>query len=99
MSEQTKEELQVSADTLRRDLADLEKQGLAQKNHGGAIALDISAMNRQGRNALLPQTKQRLGRLVASKIPAGSTLFVRAGRAATRRRRGRPGRPWTSAPW
>lgn len=45
------EKLQVSADTLRRDLADLEKQGLAQKNHGGAIALDISAMNRQGRNA------------------------------------------------
>jgi DeoR family glycerol-3-phosphate regulon repressor len=32
-------------------------------------------MNRQGRNALLPQTKQRLGRMVASKIPAGSTLF------------------------
>lgn len=73
------EKLQVSADTLRRDLADLEKQGLAQKNHGGAIALDISAMNRQGRNALLPQTKQRLGRLVASKIPAGSTLFLDAG--------------------
>ncbi|HHG8774632.1 TPA: DeoR/GlpR family DNA-binding transcription regulator [Raoultella planticola] len=73
------EKLQVSADTIRRDLTDLEKQGLAQKNHGGAIALNLSAMNRQSRNVLLPQTKQRLGQLVAGKIPGGSTLFLDAG--------------------
>ena len=36
------EKLQVSADTIRRDLTDLENQGLAQKNHGGAIALNLS---------------------------------------------------------
>lgn len=35
------EKLQVSADTIRRDLTDLENQGLAQKNHGGAIALNL----------------------------------------------------------
>jgi DeoR family glycerol-3-phosphate regulon repressor len=71
--------LQVSADTLRRDLSDLEKQGLAQKNHGGAIALNLSAMNRQNRNTLLPDIKQRLGKMVAEKIPSGSTLFLDAG--------------------
>ena len=71
--------LQVSADTLRRDLSDLEKQGLAQKNHGGAIALNLSAMNRQNRNTLLPDTKKRLGKMVAEKIPGGSTLFHDAG--------------------
>ncbi|MGK3044612.1 DeoR/GlpR family DNA-binding transcription regulator [Klebsiella michiganensis] len=71
--------LQVSADTLRRDLSDLEKQGLAQKNHGGAIALNLSAMNRQNRNTLLPDTKKRLGKMVAEKIPGGSTLFLDAG--------------------
>lgn len=54
------EKLQVSADTVRRDLTDLEKQGLAQKNHGGAIALDLSAMNRQGRNTLLPKPSSSL---------------------------------------
>ena len=32
-------ELQVSADTIRRDLSDLEQQGVLQKSHGGAIAL------------------------------------------------------------
>lgn len=71
--------LQVSADTLRRDLSDLEKQGLAQKNHGGAIALNLSAMNRQNRNTLLPDTRKRLGKMVAEKIPGGSTLFLDAG--------------------
>ncbi|WP_343645095.1 DeoR/GlpR family DNA-binding transcription regulator [Enterobacter sp.] len=73
------ERLQVSADTIRRDLTDLEKQGLAQKNHGGAIALNLSAMNRQGRNTLLPDAKRRLGQRVAESVPAGSTLFLDAG--------------------
>lgn len=71
--------LRVSADTLRRDLSDLEKQGLAQKNHGGAIALNLSTMNRQNRNTLLPDTKKRLGKMVSEKIPGGSTLFLDAG--------------------
>lgn len=73
------DKLQVSADTLRRDLSDLEKQGLAQKNHGGAIALNLSIMNRQNRNTLLADTKQRIGKMVAEKIPGGSTLFLDAG--------------------
>ncbi|HBQ1368637.1 TPA: DeoR/GlpR transcriptional regulator [Klebsiella aerogenes] len=73
------ERLQVSPDTVRRDLSDLEKRGLVQKNHGGAIALDLPAMNRQGRNALLPETKQRLGALVAREVPPGATLFLDAG--------------------
>jgi len=69
----------VSVDTVRRDLADLQRQGLAQKNHGGAIALDPPEMNRQARGALLPHTKQRLGRAVAAQIPPGSTLMLDAG--------------------
>jgi len=73
------DKLQVSADTVRRDLSDLEKKGLAQKNHGGAIALDLSAMNRRERTTLLPETKQRLGKMVAAQVPAGSTLFLDAG--------------------
>ncbi|MFH7094628.1 DeoR/GlpR family DNA-binding transcription regulator, partial [Klebsiella pneumoniae] len=72
-------DLQVSADTIRRDLSDLEQQGVLQKSHGGAIALNVPAMTRQGRNALLTQTKQRLGQQVAARIPSGSTLFLDAG--------------------
>ncbi len=36
-------------------------------------------MNRQGRNTLLPETKQRLGKQVAQTVPPGSTLFLDAG--------------------
>lgn len=69
----------VSVDTVRRDLASLARQGLAQKNHGGAIALDPPEMKRQAREALLPETKRRLGHAVAAQIPPGSTLMLDAG--------------------
>ncbi len=49
-------ELQVSADTIRRDLSDLEQlRACCRKSHGGAIALNVPAMTRQGRNALSPR--------------------------------------------
>lgn len=69
----------VSVDTVRRDLTDLQRQGLAQKNHGGAIALNSTKMNRQARGALLPHTEQHIGRAVAAQIPPGSTLMMDAG--------------------
>ncbi len=50
-----------------------------KKNHGGAIALNLSTMNRVSRNTLLPEIKQRLGKQVAQCVPAGSTLFLDAG--------------------
>lgn len=69
----------VSVDTVRRDLTDLQRQGLAQKNHGGAIALNPMQMTRHACGALLPHIKQRLGRAVAAQIPPGSTLILDAG--------------------
>jgi DeoR/GlpR family transcriptional regulator of sugar metabolism len=72
------EGLQVSADTIRRDLSELEKQGVLQKSHGGAIALNVPAMTRQGRNALLPRPSSAW----VSRSPRaslGSTLFLDAG--------------------
>lgn|GEM_PF-117377 len=71
--------LEVSVDTVRRDLLDLEQQGLAQKNHGGAISLDVASMARTVRSGLLSATKRRLGEAVAAQIPMGSTLVLDAG--------------------
>lgn len=50
------EKLQVSVDTVRRDLVELEKR-LAQKNHGGAVVLNLSAMSRTERSTLIPEIK------------------------------------------
>ncbi|WP_329911923.1 DeoR/GlpR family DNA-binding transcription regulator [Serratia quinivorans] len=71
--------MQVSVDTIRRDLAALERQGLAQKNHGGATALSLSVMSRKVRSMLLPNIKKSLGKAVAAQIPPGSTLILDAG--------------------
>jgi len=73
------EKMGVSTDTVRRDLTELEQQGLAQKNHGGAIALDLARMKRHQRDQVLPDIKQQLGRAVARYIPANSTIMLDAG--------------------
>lgn len=72
-------QLQVSTDTIRRDLTELENQGLAQKSHGGAVGFNVPVMNRRGRNILLPEVKKQLGQQVAKQIPSGSTLFLDSG--------------------
>lgn len=72
-------QMQVSVDTVRRDLAELEHQGLAQKNHGGAIALNLPGMSRKVRSTLLPAVKQRIGKAVAAQIPPRSTLILDGG--------------------
>lgn len=72
-------QLQVSTDTIRRDLTELENQGLAQKSHGGAVGFNVPVMARRGRNMLLPEVKKQLGQYVANLIPSGSTLFLDSG--------------------
>ncbi|HEM8293217.1 TPA: DeoR/GlpR transcriptional regulator [Providencia stuartii] len=72
-------QLHVSADTIRRDLTELENQGLAQKNHGGAVGFNVPVMSRRGRNILLPEVKKQLGQQVAKLIPKSSTLFLDSG--------------------
>ena len=88
-------ELQVSADTIRRDLSDLEQQGVLQKSHGGAIALNVPAMTRQGGKASPPQTQHRPGQREGARIarqrivrilepPAGKRQAAQEAEAADR---------------
>ncbi|WP_254782991.1 MULTISPECIES: DeoR/GlpR family DNA-binding transcription regulator [unclassified Curtobacterium] len=64
--------LGVSAATARRDLADLEQQGLLTRTHGGArIAVptaEIPVRLREGRSQAV---KQRIGRAAAALLPDG----------------------------
>ena len=70
----------VSEQTVRRDLNDLEKRGLVTRYHGGAglppVAGDVDYDKRKRRHA---KEKQRIAALVASQIPEGATIFIDIG--------------------
>ncbi len=72
----------VSAQTIRRDLAEMEKRHLLQRTHGGAILptpsskYDATFSERQTRHI---QEKQRIGTLVSDIVNDGETLVIDAG--------------------
>ena len=71
--------LNVSDDTVRRDLQALAEQGVLHKIHGGAVALDVPRMARDIRAQILPQAKTRIGEVAASRVEANQTLMLDAG--------------------
>lgn len=68
----------VNAATVRRDLKALEEQGLLQRVHGGAVAIEGAAPER----ACIPPRieKARIGHAVAKMIADGETIFLGPGR-------------------
>lgn len=71
---------EVSAETIRRDLAQLVESGRVQKVHGGArrprLVVEGSFADRLGREAT---AKARIGRRLADAVEPGETLFVDTG--------------------
>jgi DeoR family glycerol-3-phosphate regulon repressor len=70
----------VSAETIRRDLAQLAETGRVQKVHGGArrphLLVEGSFSERLGSEAA---AKTRIGRRLADAVAPGETLFVDTG--------------------
>jgi len=71
---------EVSEQTVRRDLNDLERRGLLTRYHGGAglppVAGDVDYDKRKRRHA---KEKQRIAALVAAQVPEGATIFIDIG--------------------
>ena len=67
-------ELRVSAATLRRDLSELEEQGLLVRTHGGARALDPSGSEIpvRLRDHRMIAIKRRIAQHAAALVPGGS---------------------------
>ncbi len=82
------EGLGVSAATIRRDLNDLERQGLVRRTHGGAASLtpgdlfrhDSSFQQQEGRHA---EEKRRIGLAAAELVKDGETIGLTPGTTAT----------------
>lgn len=69
--------LQVSEDTIRRDLRSLAKQGKCRRVYGGAVAPYAGPL--AARVAHHPQDKAALARKAVTLILPGQTVFVDAG--------------------
>ncbi len=95
-SEVLRAELRVSAATLRRDLSELEEQGLLVRTHGGAKALDPSGSEIpvRLRDHRMVAIKRRIAQHAAALIPAGAHAVALTGGVTTgevaRSLRGRP---------
>ena len=73
--------LHVSTNTIRRDLSNLEKQGLLKRTHGGAILADsyLQSQPYEIRSHEGMTEKEKIGRLAASLVRDGSTVIIDAG--------------------
>ena len=80
----------VSPATIRRDLSELEKQGLLRRNHGGAYPLtpmlyepfrNLSSFQEQEQKCAAE--KRRIGLTAASLISDGETVAIGAGTTTT----------------
>jgi DeoR/GlpR family transcriptional regulator of sugar metabolism len=73
----------VSGMTIRRDLKELQRHGLAQRTHGGAVAPPRKAapVERPLRERLEHEApeKQRIARAVAGFVRDGETVFIGSG--------------------
>lgn len=77
-------ELGVSAATLRRDLADLDEQGLLVRTHGGARALDAhNEIPVRLRDTQFREAKQRIARRAVEMIPSGPYAVAISGGTTT----------------
>lgn len=70
----------VSINTLRRDLDELEARGHVTKIYGGAAArTQASLISMPNRFQMSVPGKRRIGELAASVIPDGTTVFIDSG--------------------
>lgn len=77
--------LGVSEATVRRDLQWLEKQGILERTHGGAILSQRVKMEPEYAARVLahPDEKRLIGAAAAALIEEGDTIFVSSGSTAT----------------
>ncbi|WP_429807916.1 DeoR/GlpR family DNA-binding transcription regulator [Ensifer sp. B1-9] len=73
------DELNLSEDTIRRDLREMAAEGLLKRVHGGALPLVPALPNFTARQEIAGDVKRRLGRKAAAMIEAGQTIFLDGG--------------------
>jgi DeoR/GlpR family transcriptional regulator of sugar metabolism len=75
-------ELDVSEDTIRRDLREMARDGLLQRVHGGALPASPATGNLATRAAIAQDDKQAIGLAAARLVQPGQVVFVDGGTTA-----------------
>src|SRR5262245_18461676 len=73
------QELELSEDTIRRDLRELAAEGLLQRVHGGAMPASPTVANLAARRSMATEEKGRLGRKAATLISRQQRVFIDGG--------------------
>ncbi len=74
------EELDVTEETVRRDLEKLEKQELLRRTHGGALPIDDSSseLSLKRRKSTNVEAKEKIAKCAVGMIATGDTVFLDA---------------------
>lgn len=72
-------ELDLSEDTIRRDLRELAGEGRLTRVHGGALPASPTVANLAARRSMAPEEKIRLGRKAAKLIQRKQRVFIDGG--------------------
>lgn len=82
----TAEELDVTPETIRRDLGSLERQGLVRRVHGGAIPADLLGFEPGvgQRDAVAGAEKERIAKAALAELDGASTVLLDAGTTTAR---------------
>ncbi len=71
--------LDVTRETLRRDIALLDKRNLVRQVRGGAVAVSQAEMSADARSTINPAGKAKIGRLAAELITDNATVVIDSG--------------------
>jgi DeoR/GlpR family transcriptional regulator of sugar metabolism len=76
--------LGVSEATVRRDLDALQRSGLVQRTHGGAVATQVRELPYPARSTRQVLEKKAIARVAATMVTPGDTLFLGGGSTTLR---------------
>ncbi len=76
------QELELSEDTIRRDLRELAQEGLLQRVHGGALTASPAIADFAAREQIATAAKTAIGRAAARMIQPGNVVIVDGGTTA-----------------
>ncbi|MGI8691409.1 MAG: DeoR/GlpR family DNA-binding transcription regulator [Geodermatophilaceae bacterium] len=79
-------ELRVTAETIRRDLTGLERQGLLRRVHGGAIPVERLGFEPAlaARDEVMTAEKERIAKAALAEIPNEGSILLDAGSTTAR---------------